>query len=235
MSDWKKVAILQSNYIPWKGYFDIINQVDEFVLFDDAQYTKNDWRNRNQIKTKSGLMWLTIPIVRNFGQKIKDAQSADQKWRKKHWRSISESYAKARCFNLYKDQFEELYLGSTEKYLSKINFRFIITICKILGIKTKISWSMDYSLLPEKTERLVNICQQAGAREYISGPAAKEYIDEEIFAGSGIKLSYMDYTGYPEYNQLFPPFEHSVSIVDLLFNEGPKAKTYMNSFYEKMI
>ena len=226
----KKIALLQSNYIPWKGYFDIINMSDEFILFDDAQYTKNDWRNRNQIKTKNGLIWLTIPVVRNFGQKIKEAQVADQKWRKKHWRSISESYAKAPYFGLFKDKFEELYLGSSEKFLSKINHKYINLICEILSIETKITWSMDYSLPPGKTERLISICQQAGASQYISGPAAKDYIDENLFLDAGIKLTYIDYTGYPEYNQLFSPFEHSVSIIDLIFNEGTNARKYMKSF-----
>jgi hypothetical protein len=230
MEKGKKIAILQSNYIPWKGYFDIINFVDEFVLFDDAQYTKNDWRNRNQIKTQNGLLWLTIPIKRNFKQPIKDALVVDQKWRKKHWRSISESYARAPHFKFYKDQFEELYIESQEIYLSKINYKFLNMICGILGIETKITWSMDYSLPPGKTERLISVCQQAGAGEYISGPAAKDYIEEKLFNEAGIKITFMDYSGYPEYSQLFHPFDHSVSIIDLLFNEGPNASNYMKSF-----
>ena len=226
----KKIAILQSNYIPWKGYFDIINMVDEFILFDDAQYTKNDWRNRNKIKTKNGLIWLTIPIMRNFGQKIYKAQTVDQKWRKKHWRSILESYAKSPYLLQYQERFEELYLGSCESYLSKINFEFISLICGILGINTEISWSMDYELLPGKTERLVSVCQQAGAGEYISGPAAKNYINEKLFNEAGIKVTYMDYSGYPEYDQLYPTFEHFVSVIDLIFNQGPDAPKFMKSF-----
>ena len=230
MNTGKKIAILQSNYIPWKGYFDIINSVDEFIIFDDAQYTKNDWRNRNQLKTKNGLMWLTIPIKQSFGQKIREAQTSNPKWRKKHWRSISENFSSSPYFNNYRQTFEELYLNSNETYLSKINFLFITAICNILNIETKISWSMEYDILPDKNKRLISICEQAGASSYLSGPSAKDYIDESIFEEAGIHLTFMDYSNYPEYHQQHPPFTHFVSVIDLLFNEGPKASNYMKSF-----
>jgi WbqC-like protein len=228
----KKVAILQSNYIPWKGYFDLINMVDEFILYDDVQYTKNDWRNRNKIKTQNGLLWLTIPVeVRGKGfPKIKDTIISNPKWNQKHWKSIVQNYSKAKCFHTYREYFEELYLNSHERYLSKINYQFLISICKILGIKTKLSWSMDYPLLEGKTERVVDLCKKTGATEYVSGPTAKNYLDEEIFKKEGITLSYIDYSNYSEYNQSFPPFEHRVSIIDLIFNEGPNATKYMKSF-----
>ena len=229
--DNKKVAILQSNYIPWKGYFDIINTVDEFILYDDVQYTKNDWRNRNQLKTPNGKLWITIPIhQKKLGQKINETLVVNDIWRKKHWKTIIQNYSMAKYFDDYSELFEKLYLGSNEKLLSNINYRFIVAICRVLGIKTKISWSMDYNLVEGKTERLVDICKQTGADEYISGPSAKGYIDEDFFKESGIKLRYMDYSGYPEYNQLFPPFEHAISIIDLIFNEGPNAQKYMKSF-----
>jgi hypothetical protein len=230
MSEHKKIAVIQSNYIPWKGYFDIINYVDEFILFDVAQYTKNDWRNRNKIKTKNGLIWLTIPIKRSFGQKIHEAQVADQRWRAKHWRSISENYSKRPNFDIYKEQFKQLYLDHEEIYLSKINFRFLTSICEILNIQTKISWASDYKISSGKTDRLISLTEQTGAKEYISGPSAKSYLDENMFKESGIKLSYMDYSGYPEYNQQHPPFNHYVSIIDLLFNEGPNTHKFMKSF-----
>ena len=228
----KKVAIVQSNYIPWKGYFDLVNLVDEFILFDDMQYTRRDWRNRNKIKTENGARWITIPVEvkGKYLQKIKDTVVSDAAWNHKHWDSIVHSYSRARYFGKYKEIFEELYLGCSEKYLSRINHRFITEICKFLGISTKISWSMDYRLAEGKTERLVDLCKQAGADEYISGPSAKGYIDEEMLEKEGIKLSYMDYSGYPEYEQLFPPFDHAVSIIDLIFNEGPATQKYMKSF-----
>ena len=228
----KKVAILQSSYIPWKGYFDLINLVDEFILYDDMQYTRRDWRNRNIIKTSNGPKWLTIPVeVRGkYLQKIKDTTISDSSWGKKHWASIVHSYSKAPYFRMQREVFENLYLNSKEKFLSRINYLFLKAICEIFGIKTKLTWSMDYSLAGGKTERLVDLCKQAGATEYISGPAAKGYIEEELFSSECITLRYMDYSSYPEYRQLFQPFEHQVSIIYLIFNEGPNATKYMKSF-----
>ena len=226
------MAIVQSNYIPWKGYFDLINLVDEFILFDDMQYTRRDWRNRNLIKTPAGLKWLTIPVAvkGNFFQKIQDTTISDPRWARKHWESIVHNYSKARYFSLYRDVFETLYFGSDETFLSRINYLFLSTICKILGIETKISWSEDYSPADGKTERLVSLSKQSGATTYISGPAARDYIDAALFANENIALEYMDYSSYPEYTQLSPPFEHQVSIIDLIFNEGPDATKYMKSF-----
>lgn len=228
----KKVAIVQSNYIPWKGYFDLINFADEFILLDNVQYSKRDWRNRNSIKTPNGLMWLTIPVkVRGrYFQKINETVIDDLKWNQRHWKSIVNNYFKAKYFKEYNVIFENLYMGLNEEFLSQINYKFLTTICEILGIKTKLSWSMDYNLTEGKTERLVDLCKQAEATEYLSGPAAKNYINDELFSKEGIVLRYMDYSGYPEYNQLFPPFEHHVSIIDLIFNEGPDATKYMKSF-----
>ncbi len=228
----RKAAIVQSNYVPWKGYFDLINLVDEFILLDDVQYTRRDWRNRNRIKTSHGLLWLTIPVhvKGNYHQKIRDVQIVDPRWGRRHWKSILTSYSGAHYFPDYRETFEGLYLGSDERFLSEINYRFLVAFCGLLGISTKISWSMDYRPIEGKTERLISFCKQAGATEYLSGPSARGYIDEALFRQEGIAIRYMDYSGYREYNQLFPPFEHRVSIIDLIFNEGPNAPKYMKSF-----
>ena len=228
----RTIAIVQSNYIPWRGYFDLINSVDEFILYDDMQYTIRDWRNRNIIKTAQGPQWLTIPVEvkGKYFQKIKDTAISNLAWARKHWASIVHSYSKAQYFPTHKELFEDLYLRTEEKLLSRINYRFIIAICRILGINSTISWSMDYHLNGDKTERLVSLCQQAGATDYLSGPAAKAYLNEDLFKDAGIAVSYMDYSGYREYTQLYPPFESQVSIVDLIFNEGPAATNYMKSF-----
>jgi hypothetical protein len=225
----KKIAIVQSNYIPWKGYFDLIRLVDEFILFDNVQYTRRDWRNRNMIKTANGLMWLTIPVEvkGKYFQKINETVVSDPTWNRMHWKTVAHNYSKAQYFHLYKELFEDLYMGTNERYLSQVNYKFIITICKILGIDTKVSWSTDYYLGEGKTERIVGLCKQAGATEYISGPTAKGYIDEELFRQEGLMLRYADYGNYQEYRQLFPPFEHRVSIIDLIFNEGPGAPRLM--------
>jgi hypothetical protein len=228
----KRVAIVQSNYIPWKGYFDLIQSVDEFILYDDMQYTRRDWRNRNQIKTSNGLAWLTIPVQvkGNYFQAIKDIQISDPTWNTLHWKAIMHNYARAKCFQLFKARIEALYLNCRENYLSQINYYFLKAICQILGIQTPIRWSMDYDLGSGKTEKLVNLCQQLGATEYLSGPSAKNYIEPQLFVEAGIDLLYIDYSEYPEYNQLFPPFQHGVTILDLIFNEGENATRYMKAF-----
>ena len=227
----KRIAILQSNYIPWKGYFDLIRSVDEFILFDTAQYTRRDWRNRNRIKTANGLIWLTIPVQvkGRYLQSIQETKVEDQRWRDQHWKTLQHNYSRAAHFADYKTIFEKLYLEGTEDHLSEINRRFIDAICSILEIGTAIRWSSEFPAVEGNTERLVEWCKVAGATEYLSGPAAKEYIDERSFADAGIKLLWMDYSGYPEYRQSHPPFEHGVSILDLIFNEGPKATKYMKA------
>jgi hypothetical protein len=229
----KRVAILQSNYIPWKGYFDVINMVDEFVLFDTAQYTRRDWRNRNRIKTHAGPAWLTIPVAvkGRYLQAIQETEISDPSWNERHWKTLVHSYSLAPHFDAYRARFEGLYLGCQEKLLSRINYRFLVTICEILGIRTHLSWSMEHPQIQGKTERLVEWCKGLKGTEYLSGPAAKGYIDESLFARAGITLRYIDYSGYPEYTQLYPPFDHAVSILDLIFNEGPNATRFMKSFY----
>lgn len=227
----KKLAILQSNYIPWKGYFDIINIVDEFIIYDQAQYTKNDWRNRNKIKTSQGIQWITIPVRQeSLEQKIRDTKITDNKWYIKHWRAISQNYAKAKYFKEYKPLFEKFYLDCNEQYLSQINYNFIAAINEILGIKTKIRWSSEFKLVDGQTEKLLGICKDCNADIYLSGPAAKSYFDEDLANSMGIAVEWMDYSGYPEYQQLYPPFEHGVSILDLIFNEGINATKFMKSF-----
>jgi hypothetical protein len=228
----KTIGILQSNYIPWKGYFDLIHSVDEFILYDDAQFTQRDWRNRNRIKTRDGLKWLTIPVETKgkFHQKIKDTRISDRGWARNHWDLIVANYSKAKYFKDYQGLFEELYINCDEEYLSQINFHFIEEINRTLDIETRISWSSDYHLIEGKTERLVSLCQQAGATKFLLGPAAQVYLDETLFQQENIEVKWMDYSDYPEYRQLFPPFDHSVTILDLIFNEGPNAKNFMKSF-----
>ena len=230
--DMKKVAILQSNYIPWKGYFDIIASVDEFIIYDEMQYTVRDWRNRNKIKTPQGLKWLTIPVkskgYQGRGLKISEALIQDAQWANAHWKTISMFYSKAPFFVEYSRLFKALYEEcAKESLLSQVNYRFIKTICGILGITTKISYDSDYGIIDGKTSRLVDLVKKAGGGEYLSGPAAKDYIEETLFIDAGIKLTWMDYSGYAEYPQLNPPFEHGVSILDLLFNCGSDATKYM--------
>lgn len=227
----KKLAILQSSYIPWKGYFDLINMVDEFVFFDTAQYTKNDWRNRNIIKTKQGSKWLTIPCAqRSLEQSILETKITDPRWARKHWQTLSQNYSKSKFFGEYKAIFEDFYLGCDFLDLSTINFSLIKIVNEILGIDTRLTWSHEYEILDGKTEKLISLCEQAGADVYLSGPSAKDYFDMGLAEENGIQVEWMDYSGYPEYRQLHEPFEHGVTILDLIFNEGPNATQYMKSF-----
>lgn len=225
----KKVAILQSNYIPWKGYFDMIAAVDEFILYDDMQYTRRDWRNRNQIKTPNGVQWLTVPVKAKgkYLQKIRETEIDGQDWASAHWKSLVQNYSRAPYFKEVSDWLEPLYLTDSYTTISQLNHRFIVAICEYLGIKTIISNSWDYKLLEGKTERLADLCIQAGGTEYISGPSAKGYIEESIFTELDIKLTWFDYDGYPEYPQLWGEFNHGVSILDLLFNCGKNSPSYM--------
>ncbi len=228
----KKVAILQPNYIPWKGYFDLINMVDEFVVFDEVQYTKKDWRNRNLIKTPQGLQWLTIPVtVEHQQQKIYEVNVADQYWREKHWRSLCINYAKAKHFSAYAPVFEDLYLRKQTTNLLDILIEFLRAINAILGIETKLTLS---TTIPQSTEsrleRIREILLYTHTEVFINGPKAKSFMPDDAFAADHITIHWMSYGGYVPYEQVHPPFEHGVSIVDLLFNQGPEAHRYMNSF-----
>ncbi|SRR5258706_6945681 len=228
----KIVAIVQSNYIPWKGYFDLINSVDEFILLDDVQYTRRDWRNRNKIKTQSGAKWITIPVEvkGKYLQKVNETKISDKGWNRQHWETIRTNYAHAPYFRQYKQFFEDLYLSCDSSLLSEINWHFLDRISKLLQINTRICWSSEYQLSMGKNERLISLCQQAGAIHYISGPLAKDYLDTAAFAAEGIAVTFIDYSGYPEYPQLYPPFDHAVSIVDLILNAGPDTASFMKSF-----
>ncbi|SDW04872.1 WbqC family protein [Thiocapsa roseopersicina] len=227
----KKVAIVQSNYIPWKGYFDLIAAVDEFILYDDMQYTRRDWRNRNQIKTPEGLRWLTVPVKvkGRYHQTIRETELDGAGWAGLHWRTIVQNYRRAPHFSEIASWLEPLYLTGSYSHLSDLNRGFIEAICTYLHVTTVISNSWDYTLIEGKSERLAHLCAKAGGTEYISGPAAKNYLDEQVFAHEGIKLTWFDYAGYPEYRQLWGEFSHGVTILDLLFNCGRAAPRYMRN------
>jgi glutaredoxin-related protein len=222
----KKIAILQSNYIPWKGYFDMIAAVDEFILYDDMQFTKNDWRNRNLIKTPQGVQWLTVPVGNDIRRRIRDVLIPQNNWQYKHWKTLESNYSRAPHFEEIASLLNPLYL---RKYtnLSELNRVFIQAVCDYLNITTKISYSWDYQLSNGKSSRLVDLCEQAGATEYITGPAAKDYIEVNLFAERKIKLGWFDYAGYNEYPQLWGSFVHGVTILDLLFNCGVESPKFM--------
>jgi hypothetical protein len=227
----KRVAIVQSCYIPWKGYLDLINLVDEFILYDDRQYTRRDWRNRNRIKTPQGTQWLTIPVEvkGRYHQRIDETRISDPEWSERHWKTLVHNYASAPHFEDFSNRLERLYREAGDLRLSEVNRAFLEELCAILGIRTRLSWSTDYQATGERTDRLLSLCKAAGATTYLSGPSARDYIDPTSFEEAGIELEYMEYSGYPEYRQLYPPFEHAVTVLDLLFNTGADAPRYMKS------
>ncbi|MBH3427771.1 WbqC family protein [Pseudomonas alkylphenolica] len=226
----KKVAVVQSNYIPWKGYFDLIRSVDAFVLYDDVQYTRRDWRNRNKIKTAQGEHWLSVPVKNRgrYEQLINDVQVSEPDWAAKHWKTIEMSYRRAACFTQMEAPMRALYEQAAGlENLSCINELFIRGLCALLDIHTPLYRSADLGHCEGKNERLIQLCQALDATEYLSGPAAGCYLDEAAFAATGIEVSYMNYAGYPEYPQLYGEFQHAVSVVDLLFNTGSDASTFL--------
>lgn len=229
MTSNRVVAIVQSCYIPWKGYFDLIGSVDEFIVYDDMQYTRRDWRNRNLIKTPQGLSWLTLPVKvkGKYFQSIRETELDGQRWRTDHWKALQQNYRRAPYFEQIAEVLAPFYLEHEYVGLSELNRALLEALCPLLGITTTLKWSWDYELAEGKTERLVSLCKQAKATTYISGPAARDYMQPELFEEAGIELRYFDYTGYPEYPQLWGGFEHGVSVVDLLFNCGPDARDYL--------
>jgi hypothetical protein len=226
----KKIAISQSNYIPWRGYFDLIASVDEFIIFDEMQYTKRDWRNRNKIKTKDGVLWLTVPVrvKGKYFQKIRETKIDGVSWQNNHWKSLKTNYIKAPYFDDLAKDLEQIYCKENHVYISNLNRRLIDLICNYLKIKTKIRDSYEFNLEEDKTERLVNICKELNANEYITGPSAKNYINQDTFTNNNLKLSYLDYSSYIKYNQLWNGFVDNLSILDLIFNCGENSYKYMN-------
>lgn len=225
----KKVLITQSNYIPWKGYFDSINQCDTFVIYDDMQYTKRDWRNRNLIKTPEGLKWLSIPVEvkGKYFQKINETRISDKNWNKSHLDILKQNYKEAKNYKEVTSWLEDLYMNCSFEFLTEVNQYFIEKINEYLGIKTEIKRSEEFILAEEKTQRLVNICKELNATDYYTGPSAKTYMNENLFSNENINIYYLDFSGYKEYIQLYPPFDHGVSILDLILNEGKDAKQFM--------
>ena len=228
----KTIAISQSNYIPWKGFFDLIGSVDEFVIFDEAQYTTRDWRNRNRIILAGKSRWLTIPIVkRTLKTPINEIRVADPLWAARHWAALEQAYRRAPCFAEYAIRFYEAYeqAGRLER-LTDINEFLLAEICRFLQLSPGFSRSDDVPRsATTATGRLIEICRARGATTYVSGPSARNYIQEQLFTDAGIEIRYADYSDYPVYRQHADVFEHGVSILDTLFHCGEAARGHLKS------
>ena len=231
----KKIAILQSNYLPWKGVFDIINQVDIFVFLEDVQFTTRDWRNRNKVYTKDGLKWITIPVIKGPRSQLIYEVKIDQgkDWQRKHFNTFQINYGRALYFKKYKWIIEDIYCKHTWESLSKLNIYTIELIARTLGIKTKFMNSAGLNTKGSKDDKLIEICKKLGADYYLSGPAAKDYINPKKFKDENIILDYIEYK-YPEYNQLYKTFNHFVTILDLIFNCGDNSAYYIWGWREDL-
>jgi len=229
----KKIAILQSNYIPWRGYFDLINYVDEFIFFDEVQYTRRDWRNRNLIRNKEKKFWITIPVISKgkYFSKILDIKIFDGKWAKEHLNLFNRNYKNSKYFIETYSFLEEIYYKNNQDNLYLINRNIIIQICKYLKIKTKFNFSEDITILPKEQNpslRLIEICKEQKATTYVTGPSAKNYLDENLFTKENIKIEFFNYNKCKEYDQLKYKFIPKLSIVDCLFNCGSNKEDYLN-------
>jgi len=227
-----KLAIIQPSYIPWRGYFHQIQKADVFMFYDDVQYDKHGWRNRNRVKTANGTIWLTIPVAAkgNVVERtpIKEIRTVGRTgWSRKHWATLQQSYGRAPHFERYAPLLESFYARQDE-FLAEFTIDLTLALSGELGIReTRFVRSSELpGIEGSGTDRLLRLLRAVGADHFISGPTARDYIDEAKVAAAGVTLEYMVYD-YPEYEQLHPPYDPHVSVLDLLFTKGPEAGEYV--------
>lgn len=224
----RTVGIIQPSYLPWRGFFDFIQEVDVFVFLDDVQYTVRDWRNRNRIKTpEGGSVWLTVPVVGGRNQLIRDVRiDGSQPWIRKHLGSIERSYQRAPHFDEYYGVVSAVYARGIES-LAELDIELTKVLCACLGIDREFVTSSALGCGGAKDDKLLAIVQRVGGDAYLSGPSAAAYLRPELWQGGGVRLLYKDYSGYPEYPQISEPFEPSVSVLDTLFMLGKAAPDHI--------
>lgn len=229
-----RCVILQPSYIPWRGYFHQIQKADLFIFYDDVQFDRRGWRNRNRVKTSSGVQWLTVPVNSSASSgvqwnelQIRDVTiNWDTPWNRKHLETLARSYWRSPHYKRYETMLERFYSQQTEK-LADLTIGMTIELARELGIEgTQFLRSSTLGAERSKTDRLIDLLSKVGATHYISGPSACDYLDEAAFASAGIALEFMSYR-YPEYEQLHPPYDPQVSVLDLLMMKGPDAGRYI--------
>jgi hypothetical protein len=219
----RRVGIIQPSYLPWRGYFDFIREVDVFVFLDDVQYTVRDWRNRNRIKTRDGSAWLTVPVVGGRNQLIREARIDNaQPWARKHLHAIEHSYRRTPHFDEYFGVVSSVYARGFE-LLSDLDIALTKALCGCLGIGKEFVLASSLDCAGSKDDRLLAIVQRLNGSVYLSGPSAAAYLRPDLWRDAGVRLFYKDYSGYPAYPQISEPFEPSVSILDTLFMLGGAA------------
>lgn len=224
-----KVTVLQSNYLPWIGYFDLISRSDICVFYDDVQFTKNDWRNRNHILSKNGLEWITVPVGQSIHRLINEVSISDSSWQEYHLKKIRKNYKIGTEETFKNDLLDSIYQKNRWTNLSYLNQQTIKLIAqRYLGMKTIFESSGSYNLEGKGELRLLSLLKQMGATSYLSGPAGANYLSPKNFSNEGIDLEFFTYPNYAHYEQIYTPFTSRVSVIDLLLSIGPRADTYLN-------
>jgi hypothetical protein len=216
----KRVAIIQSSYVPWRGFFDLIRRCDEYVIYDQVAFSKGHWHNRNKIKTPIGTRWITIPVITSekFGQSIEEVKVKGD-WAQSHLAQIIQAYKSASAAKAFLPMLESLYgKASKLQFLTEINELFLRHFVDMLSFDVLVTRDTHYSPRGSRSERVLSTCLAAGATHYLSGPSAKSYLDESLFRDAGITVEWMDYGPYPEYTQLHGAFDGQVSIIDPVLN-----------------
>jgi hypothetical protein len=223
-----RVVVLQSNYLPWIGYFDLIDRSDICVFYDDVQYTKNDWRNRNKIPTQKGLEWLTVPVGQSISRLINQVEIHDTSWQKEHLRKITNTYRIDDSDKWSQELLHAIFTRKQWTNLSQLNQETIKLIARdYLNIETHFDSSINYNLEGKGEVRLLSLLSQLQTTHYLSGPAGKNYLNDKSFHEAGIKLDYIKYPVYSKYEQNHAPFVSNVSVIDLLLNNRSAAKNYL--------
>ncbi len=232
------ITIHQPQYLPWLGYFDKARQADVFILLDNVQFKKNEWQNRNRIRTAQGWQWLTVPVYHEFGARINEVKIDNKTpWRSHHQKALELNYCKAPYFEEYFPYFQKVWEQEWEK-LSDINIYFVRLIIDLLGIKTKIVLSSEYEAVEHKTARLVDLCKNFNAQTYLSGEGGMAYLDEEQFKSNDIKILIQQYQ-HPVYLQRWmhkntEGFISHLSVIDLIFNCGPESLAVLSNLERKI-
>jgi hypothetical protein len=217
-----RVTIHQPQYLPWLGYLDKIDQADLFIVLDTVQFKKNEWQNRNRIRTSTGWQWLTVPVLQRFGQRITDvAINPTVSWQAQHVRALELHYARAPFCHQYLPGLRLIYEQEWKK-LCDLNLAVIRWLLDSFGISTPLRCASEWTVTEEPTDRLIDLCRAVRASRYLAGPGADAYMEKPRFEASGVRLE-MQAFHHPLYKQIYEPFEPNLSAIDLLFMQGPEA------------
>lgn len=213
------VSVHQPQYLPWLGYFEKIDQADVFVLLDTVQYKKNEWQNRNKIKTAAGWQWITVPVTYRFPQLIRDVCIENNGWQRRHKQALLTNYRKAPYWKNMEESFEELFTEEWDS-LAKLNIYTVRKLAEILGIATPLYVASELGDFPDDPdERLISLVRYFGGDTYLAGSGGRNYMQMDAYTHSGIEVIFQKYV-HPVYTQLFGEFEPFMSTIDVLFNCG---------------